>query len=216
MMTRKIERLSVVMTVHNEAKEVEEELPHFLTQQCQRAYEVIVVDDASTDETPDILKRLKAQYPLLYTTFIPCSVPNPSRNRLALTIGAKAAKGDWVVLADVKRPPVTDDALETMAQIAEEGQDDVVMMYNPRKADDAPRYQSWTMLSDAAPLLLKAERRMGKGHRGRFLKYRRGLYDAIAVPRQHIHETLKHYDHPVRGFRLMGLRLSVWWKTLWN
>lgn len=215
-MNRKIERLSVVMTVHNEGKEVERELPRFLTQQCPRPYEVIVVDDASTDDTPDVLKRLKNQYPHLYTTFIPNSVPNPSRHRLALTIGAKAAKGDWVVIADINRPPHADESLETLASMAEESQDEVVMAYHPRKASALTRYQSWSTLSDAAPLMRKAERRSGNGHRGRWFKKQRGLYDAIAVPRKSIHEALKHFDHAVNGRRLAGLRLHVWWKNLWN
>ena len=86
------------MSVHDEAEALEKNLPLFLTQQSKRAVEVIVVDDDSTDETPDVLKRLKAEYPNLYTTFIPNSPPNPWRRRLALTVGAKAAKGDWMLL----------------------------------------------------------------------------------------------------------------------
>ncbi len=52
-------RFSVIMTVYDQAYELQENLTAFLTQQYQPGYEVVVVDESSTDETPDILKLLK-------------------------------------------------------------------------------------------------------------------------------------------------------------
>ena len=49
-------RLSVVMVVHNEAELLQQNLPLFLSQSGNTAYEVVVVDDSSSDATPDILK----------------------------------------------------------------------------------------------------------------------------------------------------------------
>lgn len=198
------------MSVHDEAEALEKNLPLFLTQQSKRAVEVIVVDDDSTDETPDVLKRLKSEYPNLYTTFIPNSPPNPWRRRLALTVGAKAAKGDWIVLADIKRPPRSEASLEEMADVAEESNDQVVMVYSARHGNDnTERYQTWNDTDDARSILRKAERSGGHGHRGRWLKMRRGVYDAIAVPREYVHDALHHFDEHIRGIRLMGLRIKV-------
>ena len=64
-------RFSFIMTVYDQAYELQENLTAFLTQQYQPGYEVVVVDESSTDETPDILKLLKKDYPNLYTTFLP-------------------------------------------------------------------------------------------------------------------------------------------------
>ena len=66
--------ISIVMTVHDQAELLEQNLPAFLTLTYEGQYEVIVVDDMSTDETPDVLKRIKAEYPRLYSTFLPSSV----------------------------------------------------------------------------------------------------------------------------------------------
>ena len=99
--------ISIVMTVHDQAEALEQNLPAFLTVPYEGTYEVIVVDNMSADETPDVLKRMKAEYPNLYSTFLPESViVNPSRKRLALSIGAKAAHYDYIVLADIRRVPV--------------------------------------------------------------------------------------------------------------
>ena len=85
---------SIILAVHSEAEKIQQNLPAFLKTAAEAGAQVIVVNDMSFDDTPDILKRMKAEYPdVLYTTFLPESVIiNPSRLRLALTVGAKAAK----------------------------------------------------------------------------------------------------------------------------
>ena len=47
---------SIVMTVYDQAHDLEENLPAFLTQEYEPGYEVIVVDESSTDNTEDVLK----------------------------------------------------------------------------------------------------------------------------------------------------------------
>lgn len=92
--------LSVVIAVHNQAKELENNLPSILTQEYAPGYEVIVVNEASTDDTEDVLKRLSQEYSHLYVTFIPASSHYVSRRKLALTVGVKAAKHEWVVFTN--------------------------------------------------------------------------------------------------------------------
>jgi len=63
--------ISVVMPCHNAAPYVEAAVQSVL-QQCYPHVELIVVDDASTDGSTDILQRLAAEHPgritLLYQT----------------------------------------------------------------------------------------------------------------------------------------------------
>ena len=94
MMNKKERGFSIVMTVYDQAPELKENLPPFLTQEYEPGYEVIVVDETSTDETSDVLKLLKNDYPNLYTTFLPKPNRLIVRKKMAFSIGIKAAKYD--------------------------------------------------------------------------------------------------------------------------
>ena len=203
------------MIVHNEAKALECNLPLFLEQQCKEIqYEVIVVDDDSTDETPDILKRMCTQYPHLYKTFLPKSPINPLRRRLAWSVGIKAAKGDWLVMTDINRPPCSTSFLSELAFFVDNSDSRVIMNYNSHSTRTNTRYQLFSDFSDAAPLLCKAERHSGRGHKGNWLRNFRGLYTAVAVPTQLAHTLLNHFDCNVRGTQLMMLRIRVLLKSI--
>ena len=108
--------ISVVIVVHDQAEALERNLPQFLTVASAAQGEVIIVDDSSTDETPDVLKRLKEDNAHLYTTFLPKSVPNRSRLQLALNIGVKAALSDRIVFADITRPPLVSEWLTGLTE----------------------------------------------------------------------------------------------------
>jgi len=196
--------ISIVMSVHDQADYLEQNLPAFLTLPYEGQYEVIVVDDMSTDETPDVLKRMRAEYPKLYTTFLPASViANPSRKRLALSIGAKAAHHSYIVLADIRRTPVNTEWLAGLAD------GDASLVYCNRKRNSISHIVA-TELKDLRHIILKAERRSFKDYWGKWYRKRRGLYDAIGVRREHVFDAIMLFDQKIRGFRLLGLRLRVW------
>lgn len=204
------------MVVHDEDTILEQNLPVFLSQPSETCYEVIVVDDASSDQTPDVLKNLKERHPYLHTTFFPKSVLNPSRTQLALYIGIKAAHSDCIVIADIKRPPTSPAWIDGLARELSNGSTEVAMVYSDRKHTEQVYLQSFGQLEDAEAFLLKAERRSGKGHQGSRLKRKRGIYDAIAICRTRIFDAVRLYDHTVKGSKLLGLRMSVLWKNTFN
>lgn len=196
--------ISIVMTVHDQAELLEQNLPAFLTLNYEGQYEVIVVDDMSTDETPDVLKRIKAEYPRLYSTFLPSSViVNPSRKRLALSVGAKAAHYDYIVLADIRRTPINTDWLAGLAD------GEASLVFCNRKRDSVTHVVA-TELKDLQYIILKAERRSFKEYWSRWFRKQRGLYDAIGVRKEHVFDAIMLFDQKIRGFRLLGLRLRVW------
>lgn len=60
-------------------------------------FEVIVVCDAAAEYAEMLNEKYSALYPNVYVTFVQPGSHNLSRRKLAITIGAKAAKGDVIV-----------------------------------------------------------------------------------------------------------------------
>ena len=120
--------ISVVIVASDHEKQLTENLPHILTQDYPD-YEVIVVDDNSQDDTNDLLQRLALQYPHLYSTFTSDSIRYISRKKLALTLGIKAAKKEWLVFIEPDCCPTSDQWLSLMARHFTENTD-VVLGYS--------------------------------------------------------------------------------------
>jgi glycosyltransferase involved in cell wall biosynthesis len=107
--------VSVIVYANKEASHLKENLP-MLLQQDYPQYEVIVVNDGSTDESDDVLKLFENDYPHLYHTFIPQESKYLSRRKLSLTIGIKAAKNDILLFTEAGCRPLTDQWIATMAR----------------------------------------------------------------------------------------------------
>lgn len=195
------------MTVYDQARELEANLPAFLTQAYDQDYEVIVVDESSTDDTKDVLTLLKNQYPRLYNTFLPKPNRMVSRPKLAFTIGVKAAKHEWVIISDINKKPLADDNLQAIAEQLDD-HTDVVLGYLKQQKRTI-RLEPFSRLDEAASIIIKTERGRGKGHYGRRLRYISGKYDFIIVRRELAHELLKLFEHRISLCRLLGLRTGV-------
>jgi poly-beta-1,6-N-acetyl-D-glucosamine synthase len=98
------EPVSVIICARNEAENLKENLPLVL-QQNYPDYEVIVVNDCSEDETETILNELKRKYPNLRSTEIKKDSMFRHGKKLAVTLGIKAAKNEWVLLTDADCRP---------------------------------------------------------------------------------------------------------------
>ena len=203
--------ISVVIVVHDQADTLERNLPQFLTVASASQGEVIIVDDSSTDDTPDVLKRIKESNPHLYTTFLPKSVPNKSRLQLALNIGVKAALSERLVFADINRPPLVNEWLTGLT-------DGAVTAVYCRLKHGTPQvsHQLFDDMDEAADFILKAERRGGGGHRGRLFRMRRGMYDAIAVNKEQVVEAIKLFDQHLGMGIKMRLGIGVFFKNLFS
>lgn len=130
-----MKNVAIVIAVHDNGAEIRANLPRYLEQAYNADVQVIVVDDHSTDDTRDILIRMKADYPRLYTTFIPAS-SHRDRLRLALTLGAKAAKGRWIALADIHFMPASEQWLSQMIEQAE-SDSDITLVAGPCRRERA-------------------------------------------------------------------------------
>jgi len=198
-------RISVIMAVYDNARELEENLPAFLTQTYEPGYEVIIVDESSTDNTEDVLKLLKNDHPHLYSTFLPKPDRDILRRKLALTIGVKAAKNEWVILTDVHARPTSEEWLKEIAENIDNTTEAMIGYYHKK----GTKIQLFEDIMEARHLIIKAERKRADGHKGKHLKYLRGKYDFIAVKTSKAHDLLKFFEQKVGFRRLFGLRMAV-------
>ena len=199
------------MTVYDNGKDLEENLPAYLTQQYEPGYEVIVVDESSTDDTDDVLKLMKQQYPHLYTTFLPKPDIHLVRKRLALTIGVKAAKNEWIIFTDIKAFPQDNTWLQTIADNLSSASDIMLARYN--KKGELVMY-TFGGIEEVSNYVVKGERQRADGHKGTRLRKLRGKYDFIVVRTDHAHELLKLFEQHVGMGRLLGIRLSIFFHNL--
>jgi glycosyltransferase involved in cell wall biosynthesis len=182
--------ISIVMAVHNQASELRENLPQLLALDYEPGYEVIVVDESSTDDTDDVLTQFRVEHSHLYTTYIPESSHYLSRRKLALTIGVKAAHNDWVILTEPDCRPEDERWLSAMAEgMTDEA--DVVCAYTGYEPGTKGSYVYQRVLTwcrqkhlrpyryDGANLAIRKNAFMERNGFLKNLKYLRGEFDFL-------------------------------------
>lgn len=105
--------VSVIIISDNNARELNDNLKYFLSQDYSAGYEVIVVVCRDEDGTCDVLKSFEKEQKL-YTTFVPDTSRYMSRRKLAITLGVKAAKNEQVLLTDAVCKPVSEHWISSM------------------------------------------------------------------------------------------------------
>ena len=199
------------MTVYDQAQELEANLPAFLTQEYEPGYEVIVVDETSTDQTEDVLKILKSDYPHLYTTFLPKPNRHVIRRKMAINIGAKAAKNEWVIITKIENMPMATDVLKAVSEVLDD-EAEITLGYMGKKRI---LLQPFASIDEAGNHILKAERKLRKVfQRNKRMGYMWGRYDFMIIPKEHLLESLAYYEQKVSWVRLVGIRMSILWQSL--
>ena len=121
--------ISVIVCARNERDNLRDYL-HTLLNQDYPCFEVIVVDDGSEDQTTMILEQYARQYTNFYRTFVPREARVISSKKLALTIGAKAAHNECLVLTDADCRPESRYWLREMASGFTGGKTEVVLGFS--------------------------------------------------------------------------------------
>ena len=183
--------ITIILTPHDNAQELAKNLPLYLNQDYPTDFQVIVVAPQNDHETGDVLKRFAAN-PHLYSTFIPESSRYMSKKKLAITLGVKAAKYDWVIMADINCYPTNDNWLQAIARNCKENKE-LVVGYT-RYEEETPAYRQFERHYIARYIMREYQRNKAyacpfnalafrkatflreEGFRGN-LKYIRGEYD---------------------------------------
>ena len=107
--------VSVIICAKDEEDNLRQFLP-FILNQDYPDFEVIVINDGSTDDTETLLNNLCVEYPNLRTTFVPVGARNLSTKKLGLTLGIKAAKNELMLFTDADCMPEDTRWIANMAR----------------------------------------------------------------------------------------------------
>ena len=203
---------SIIMTVYDQAYELKENLPVFLNQAYEPGVEVIVVDESSTDDTPDVLKLFKQDYPILYTTFLPKPNRLYIRKKMAFNIGIKASKYEWVILQNINNKPKDGHELQTIVDALDE-EAELTFGYISKKGI---RLQSFTSYDDARYHILKAERKLKHIYNRQQMGYVWGRYNFIVVRKDICYEVLKYFEQKLPATSLLNYRFHILLKNIFG
>lgn len=193
--------MSVIIIAHGNAKELDDHLSLFLTQDYGPGYEVIVVTSKSDSESEDVLKQY-ANNPHLYTTFTPDSSRYMSRRKLAITLGVKAAKNEWVVLTDAYCHPASDEWLKAIAGKCTESTN-LVLGYT-QYDDEASAFSRFEKLGESFYLFREAQQGTAYRSPGKNIAFRKSEFMAQNGYQGNLKYIYGEYDFLVNKYAKDG------------
>ena len=107
--------VSIVIVAKNDAHLLIKTLPELLSQDYPQ-FEVVVVNDNSNDETPQLVKDFQNRFQNLKLVDLESSVTNIKGKKFPLSLGIKAATYEHVLLTDVDCLPTTTQWITLMAK----------------------------------------------------------------------------------------------------
>ena len=204
--------LSLVLTLHDNNKELSTLLPLLLAQNYSSEYQIIVVVEKGDAQTEEILSQF-ASDTRLYSTFVPRTSRYMSRTKLAITLGVKAAKYERIVLLGVTSKPLTHNWLH---EIGTHFDEDVSLIVGEGKyADEAKRFYQFAHLRAACYLMretLKGETYRTNQH---FLAFRKQQFIDNDGFRGSLEHTQGAFDFLSNKYAQFGRNVLLTDRTAW-
>lgn len=113
--------LSIIIPAYNAAIYIEETLTSILKQKTQYTYEIIIINDGSTDNTAEVMDKFAQNFPNINLINIENSGPAIARN-----IGISCATGDFISFID-SDDRLFPDAIENLISLALSNNSDLVI-----------------------------------------------------------------------------------------
>lgn len=183
--TDKSSSISVIICARNEAQNLKKNLPLILEQDYANPFEVIVVNDASTDETIEVLQSFQKNYPHL--KIINILEKKIKGKKGALAAGIEAAQFDWILVTDADCYPLSKNWVNDMINGA--NVKDIGLAYAPYKKRDGflnkfIRFETVWTATQYMGFALAGEPYMGVG---RNMIYKKKLYYEVGGFEKHQH-----------------------------
>jgi cellulose synthase/poly-beta-1,6-N-acetylglucosamine synthase-like glycosyltransferase len=114
------EGVTVLVAAHNEFQNLKTLIPKLFEQDYPK-FDVMIVNDRSTDRTKRLLEEMMEIYPKLRTVTIKYTPNHVTPKKFAITLGIKVAKNDVILLTDADCMPASDQWIRKMtAPVREE------------------------------------------------------------------------------------------------
>ncbi len=155
--TDKLPYISIVIPSRNEGEAMRRTVEAMLSQDYAGRFEIVVANQLSSDDTALLLKRMQAEDTRVRSTFVPATSRYIELRKLAVTLGVRAARGEWVVVVKAGSMPYATSWLTALAAQLTDGRDLVIAYSNfddnrthrahrlvyARLSEEAERYRDW-------------------------------------------------------------------------
>ncbi|MGC4039639.1 MAG: glycosyltransferase [Flavobacterium sp.] len=106
--------ISVIVCAKNEEENVKTLVP-LLAAQNYTQFEIVLIDDASSDNTLEVFEEFEKQYPNIRLVKVENNEAFWGNKKYALTLGIKAAKYEYLLFTDADCIPSSPDWITTMS-----------------------------------------------------------------------------------------------------
>ncbi|MFD2891630.1 glycosyltransferase [Flavobacterium chuncheonense] len=106
--------ISVIVCAKNEEENITKFFPLLVSQNYSN-YEIVLIDDASSDNTRDLFEEYAKQYPNVKVVKVDNNEAFWGNKKYALTLGIKAAKNDYLLFTDADCYPTSQNWITNMS-----------------------------------------------------------------------------------------------------
>ncbi len=106
--------ISIIVCAKNEEENIKNFIP-LLAEQNYPDYEIVLIDDASSDETLEVFEAFEKQYSNVKLVKVQNNEAFWGNKKFALTLGIKAAKNEYLLFTDADCYPKTTEWIKEMS-----------------------------------------------------------------------------------------------------
>lgn len=108
--------ISVVIPCNEQSADIQSLIANLLKQNYKGKFEIIVADESHSADLKALVGNLNNKHPNVRYTFVPESSRYIELRKLAITLGIKASRGEWVIVINPETQPASNDWLQCYVQ----------------------------------------------------------------------------------------------------